>query len=151
MNEMKILIILADFAQVVNGKLYIMGGGWSLIGPNPTPSAIAIKIEVPWTEANRKHNLKLELLDTDYRPVQIPTPAGDAPVEVITEFEVGRPPGLIAGSPLDVAVAFNLGPLPLIPARRYIWKATINGDTHDNWQASFATRPALQTAGAVGG
>ena len=62
---MKITIMLADFAQAVNGKLYIMGGGWSLTGPAPSPSAIAIKVEVPWNDTNRKHSLKLELLDGD--------------------------------------------------------------------------------------
>ena len=55
---MKVTIMLADFAQAVNGKLYIMGGGWSLIGPAPCPTAIAIKIEVPWNQTNEKHNLK---------------------------------------------------------------------------------------------
>jgi len=26
-------MMLADAAQAVNGKLYIMGGGWSVMGP----------------------------------------------------------------------------------------------------------------------
>src|SRR5438093_11045357 len=98
---MKVTMMLADYAQAVNGKLYIMGGGWSITGPMPSPSAIAIKIEVPWNETNRKHNLKVELLDTEYHPVSVPTPAGNAPLIIRGEFEVGRPPGLIPGSALD--------------------------------------------------
>ena len=37
-------MILADSAQVADGKLYILGGGWSITGPDPTPSAVAIKM-----------------------------------------------------------------------------------------------------------
>ena len=39
-------MMLCDAAQVADGKLYVLGGGWSLIGPDPMPSAIAMKIDV---------------------------------------------------------------------------------------------------------
>lgn len=139
---MKVTILLADFAQVVNGKLYIMGGGWSITGPKPTPSALAIKIEVPWNEANRKHNIKLELLDSDFHAVLVPTPVGESPVVLSGDFEVGRPPGLPPGSPLDMIYAFNIGPLPLAPGKRYVWKLTIDGETNESWQVAFSTRPS---------
>jgi hypothetical protein len=139
---MKVTLMLADFAQAVNGKLYIMGGGWSITGPMPCASALAIKVEVPWNETNHKHNLKLELMDADYHPVLVPTPAGNAPLVISGDFEVGRPPGLIPGSPIDMPFAFNIPPVPLAPGQRYIWKLTIDGTTNDNWQAAFSTRPA---------
>lgn len=141
---MKVTLLLADFAQVVGGKLYIMGGGWSITGPNPSSSAIAGKIEVPWNETNRRHSLKLELLDADYKPVQIPTPGGNAPLVITGEFEVGRPAGLIQGSPLDLPLAFNIGPVPLEPGKRYIWKLTINSSTDKDWEVTFSTRPPGQ-------
>ncbi|MFA6435104.1 MAG: hypothetical protein WCW52_10445 [Elusimicrobiales bacterium] len=141
-NKMKVTMMLADFAQAVKGKLYIMGGGWSIIGPKPGPSAIAIKIEVPWTETNRKHDLRLELLDSDCRPVLVPTAVGDSPLVLKACFEVGRPPGLIAGSPMDVPLAFNITPIPLEPGRRYVWRLTINDITEDNWFVAFSTREA---------
>jgi hypothetical protein len=87
--------------------------GWSIIGSEPTPRAIAIKVEVPWEEANRVHSLQLSLISEDGRPVLVPTPVGDRPVELSMEFEVGRPLGLRAGTPLDVPLAINLGPLLL--------------------------------------
>src|SRR5712692_6126152 len=59
---MKVTMLLADAAQAVNGKLYILGGGWSVTGPAPSPSAIALKIEVPWDEANTRHKLTLDLV-----------------------------------------------------------------------------------------
>jgi hypothetical protein len=144
---MKVIMLLADFAQVLQGKLYIMGGGWSITNsPQVGPTAIAIKIEVPWNEANRKHNLKLELLDSDFHAVTVQTPESIQPIMISGDFEVGRPAGLMAGTPIDVPLAFPISPLPLAPAQRYIWKLTIDGDTNDNWQVAFSTRPAAQTA-----
>lgn len=141
---MKVTIMLADFAQAIGGKLYIMGGGWSITGPAPCPSAIAIKIEVPWNLTNQNHNLKLDLLDADYRAVAVPTPAGNAPLVIGGNFEVGRPAGLIPGTPIDVALAFNIAPITLEPGKRFIWKLTINGETKEDWQAAFSTRQAKQ-------
>lgn len=139
---MKVTMLLADFAQALGGKLYIMGGGWTITGPMPSPSAIAIKIDVPWNETNRKHNLRLDLIDGDYRPISVPTPAGNAPLVINGDFEVGRPAGAPAGTPLTVPFAFNIGPIQLEPGQRYIWKLTINGTSNDDWQVGFSTRAA---------
>ena len=46
---MKVTLLLADFVQLADGKLTVVGGGWSLIGPNPSPFGIAILIHVPGT------------------------------------------------------------------------------------------------------
>jgi hypothetical protein len=145
-SRMKVTMMLADFAQAVQGKLYIMGGGWSITGPQPCPSAIVIKIEVPWNETNQKHELKLELLDADYHPVLVPTPAGNSPLIIAGGFEVGRPAGLIQGSSLDVPLAFNIGPIPLESGQRFIWKLSIDGKADDNWQVVFSTRQSSQAA-----
>ena len=40
---MKVTLMLADAAQVSEGKLHILGGGWSVTGP-PAPSAIALLV-----------------------------------------------------------------------------------------------------------
>src|SRR5207244_1129232 len=81
----------ADAAQAVNGKLYIMGGGWSVMGPEPTPYAIALKVEVPWDETNKRHTLVLRLLDDDGRPVRVAAPNEDPiALEIPAHFGVGR-------------------------------------------------------------
>src|SRR5207244_5203833 len=41
--DVKVTILLADAAQAVEGKLYVLGGGWSTTGPDPAPMARAIK------------------------------------------------------------------------------------------------------------
>ena len=56
---MKVTILLADAAEAVNGKLYVLGGGWSITGPDPSPMALAIKIEVPWDQSNQPHVCRL--------------------------------------------------------------------------------------------
>ena len=137
---MKVTMLLADAAQAVNGKLYILGGGWSVTGPAPSPSAIALKIEVPWDEANTRHKLTLDLVDEDGQPVPAPTPMGMQPIRIEADFEVGRPPGVKPGTPLDVVLALNIGPLSFNPDSRLVWKLAIDGRTSDEWQLSFATR-----------
>jgi hypothetical protein len=143
---MKLTMLLADAAQAVEGKLYILGGGWSITGPGPAAMAIAIKIEVPWTEANRPHLLELSLLDEDGQVVLVPTPMGNSPLVLGGEFEVGRPAGLKVGTPLDVVLALTLGPIQLTPDRRYVWRCSIDGQSPDEWQVSFTTRPAQTQA-----
>jgi hypothetical protein len=143
---MRVTILLADAAQAVEGKLFILGGGWSITGPEPVPSAIAVKIEVPWNDANQKHSLKLALFDEDGKAVMVPTPAGDVAVELGTDFEVGRPPGLKPGTPLDAVFAINIGPLPLTPDGRYVWRLSIDERTDEDWQLAFSTRPKRPTS-----
>ena len=126
----------------MNGKLYILGGGWSIIGPDPTVSGLAIKIDVPWDEANKSHKLKIELLDSDGRPFLTPTPMGEQPLQIEGNFETGRPAGLKPGTPLDVSAAFNFPPLPLKPDTRYVWRLSINDHSEETWQVAFTTRPA---------
>ncbi len=139
---MKLTMLLADAVQAVNGKLYVLGGGWSVTGPDPAPSALGIKIDVPWDEGNKKHRFKLALIDADGRAVMVP--GSEMPVEVSGEFEAGRPAGLKPGTPLDVVLALNIGPLLLEPGSRYVWRLWIDEQTREDWEVSFSTRPKLR-------
>lgn len=95
-------LILADAAQVAEGKLYLMGGGWDRIAVNTLPAmqmvGIAVGIVIPWTETNMPRTLTLAIDDADGAAV-LP------PVQV--RVEVGRPSGLPAGAEQRVMVAFN--------------------------------------------
>jgi hypothetical protein len=133
-------MLLCDSAQVADGKLYILGGGWSLVGPDPMPSAVAMKIDVDWTETGRPHHWELFLVDEDGHPVMIETPAGPQPMEVRGDFEVPRPENVPEGAPVDVALAVNFGPLPLPPGGRFTWKLTVDGNASPDWTLSFSTR-----------
>lgn len=134
-------MLLADFAQVSDGKLTIAGGGWSLTGPEAVPFGIAILVRVPWDQANRRHLMRLELLDADGQPVLTDTEDGEAPVVFFDDmpFEVGRPAGLKPGTPLDFPIAVNSGPLPLDPGL-YEWRLSIDGEVDDDWRLPFTVR-----------
>ena len=134
---MRVTMLLADAAQEVNGKLYILGGGWSVTGPVLPPMAIALKLDVPWSDAQRPHEFLLQLVDADGHAVRIE--GQDADVRAGGQFEVGRPPGLPAGTDIDFAFAVSVGSLPLRPGR-YAWQLWIDGETAVGWQRPFQVR-----------
>ena len=135
-------MLLADFAQVADGKLTVVGGGWSLTGPELVPFGIALLIQVPWDRANLRHLMRLELLDADGQPVSLDMDeGGEQPVVFFDDlpFEVGRPPGLKPGTYLDFPVAVNSAPLPLDPGT-YEWRLTIDGQADPDWRLPFTVR-----------
>jgi hypothetical protein len=135
-------MLLCDSAQVADGKLFILGGGWSITGPMPVPSAVALKLLVDWHELTRQHHWELFLEDADGRPVTVETPDGPQPIEMRGDFSVSEPIGVPEGSPVDVPMAMNLGPLPLAPSSRYTWRFVVDGESLPGASVSFATRPA---------
>jgi hypothetical protein len=137
---MMVTMLLCDAAQAVDNKLYVLGAGWSVTGPNPAPSAIALHLKVPWDEANMPHVMRLELIDADGQPVA--PAAGADPIVIESQFEVGRAAGLPPGTPIDLSVALNFGPIALAHGGRYDWRLTIDGRAEDDWHLAFSTRPA---------
>jgi hypothetical protein len=136
----KATMLLADYAVVSDGKLTIVGGGWSQTGPEPASFGIALLIQVPWDQANTMHSFNVELLDADGAHVVVETPDDEQqPVAFGGEFEVGRPPGLKPGTPLDFPVAMNSTPLPLEPGR-YEWRLTIDDQARQDWSVPFTVR-----------
>ena len=137
---MRVTMLLADAAQEVRGKLYILGGGWSVTGPDVPPMALAIKLDVPWSDANATHEFELTLVDTDGRAVNMTeSTQGTHEVRIEGSFEVGRPPGLPPGSDIDCAFTVNVGALPLAGGR-YAWQLWIDGETAEDWQRPFQVR-----------
>ena len=94
-------LILADAAQVVGNKLFLMGGGWGRIVLNNLPSqhalSIALAIKVPWNETNEKHAFEIEFVSEDGETIQ----------KLGGTFEAGRPPGIPAGQEQRIQTAVN--------------------------------------------
>lgn len=135
---MRATILLADAAQEAGGKLYILGAGWSVTGPRVPPCALVAKLDVPWDQADRSHHWRFDLLDEDGGPVLV---GGTAePIRVEGDFDVRRPEGLPPGTPIDVPVAINFGPLPLASGRRYVWQLSIDGEADPTWTRDFYVR-----------
>ncbi len=138
---MNVTMLLADSAQVADGKLYILGGGWSVTGPEPVPSAVAIKVSVDWHEFNTAHHWELFLEDADGQLVHFETPEGSQSIEVRGDFSASAPDGVPVGTPVDVPVAVNFGPIPLQPGARFTWRMVIDGESLPGGTVSFTTRP----------
>jgi hypothetical protein len=95
-------LILADSAQVIGGKLYVLGGGWeTLIVPTGFPTSqlvgLAASFRVPWNETNQPHPVEIEIDHED----------GATLMQVASTVEVGRPPGIPPGSDQRTQIAFN--------------------------------------------
>ena len=133
-----ITLMLADSAQVADGKLFILGGGLTAIAAHPQPVAIAMLVDVPWDRANITHEWKLELLDEDGSPVFW----DDQPVIVGGTFEAGRPAGAQPGPPLRVPMAINFAALPVAPAQRDEWRVSVDGTAEPEWALQFSVHPA---------
>jgi hypothetical protein len=133
---METILLLCDYAEAISGKLYVMGGGWTTCPPGPRQMAIAVRVMVPWNEANTKHTLTLFLQDEHGKTLEL----GDPPTKVMQDgsFEVGRPPGVPTGSEIDFTVVFGFIGLPLEPNKSYRWQLEINSEPSGH--ASFRTR-----------
>jgi hypothetical protein len=116
-------IILCDAAEEINGKLYILGGGWThLLRPNqPTNVALAMMIRVPLDEAGKQHKLEVSLLREDGELIRL----GENPVRLEGAFEVGAPPGMKPGRELIAPVALQF--LLELPPGDYVWELLIDG------------------------
>jgi hypothetical protein len=121
---MKATMLLSDAAQEAGGKLYVLGGGWSMRrGSGPFQMALAIKLEVPWTEANVTHQVVAELLNQDGEPALM----GGNPVRIEGKVELGRPPGIPAGTALDAPMALNIAGIQLEPGG-YRWQLSVDDE-----------------------
>ncbi len=120
-------LLLADAAQVdPTGKVHLLGGGWSVTTSPTAPQAVVAFISVPWNRTNERLAVRLELVDSDGHPVVLARPDCE-PVplmEISSELEVGRPPGVLPGSPIPTSFTVNVQPLPL-PSGRYSWELRI--------------------------
>ncbi len=103
-------LILADAAQVVGAKLYLLGGGWDRLTVNrelpvDQKCALALSISVPWNETNQKHSFEVEIISEDNG-----TEEPKSLVKVGGQFEVGRPPGIRPGQEqrFQLALEMNL-------------------------------------------
>lgn len=95
-------LMLADHAESVNGKLYMVGGGWNVLRlpelPHEWGFHIALGLDVGWSETNQPHNLHVVIHDPD--GVEL----GEG---LTADFETGRPPGMPAGQ--DQRLVMSIG------------------------------------------
>jgi len=79
------LAMLADAVQAVQGKLYVLGGGWDTLFVSGFPArhpslAIAVRLRIPWAVSTTTLRLGVELQDADGVPL---LPGGQVRHEVV--------------------------------------------------------------------
>jgi len=114
-------LLVADRAEAVNGKLYLLGGAWDRITlpqfPGQANFDVALGVMVGYTETNERHEFGLTLEDDDNQVVLGP---------VSGQLELGRPPGLKPAQAQRFIVAVR-GPFPLPAAGCYHWVLALDG------------------------
>jgi len=101
-------LILADAAQVVGNKLFLLGGGWDRLMVNKAfpieqRLALALSIRVPWNETNQKHSFEIEIMSESQ--------ATEEPRSLMKaggQFEVGRPAGIPPGQEQRFQLALDM-------------------------------------------
>lgn len=136
--SMAVTMLLADHAVVAEGKLYVNGGGWSVVDASVPAYSIALLVLVPWDRAGRPMVLNLRLIDEDGR--SLTDAATGRPAQISATLGVERPPMQPAGVPLDVPLVVGIPAMTLAPRTRYTWLLDIDGETRDDWRVSFRTR-----------
>ena len=116
--EPRVTILLADAAQIADGKLNMLGAGWSIIKTPTGPFAVVIHAQIPWNLTNLKMPWSLDLLDSDGHAVIMDPAQGEIHMEGFVES--GRPAGMEAGSAIYVPFVFPFLGMPLPPGK-YSW------------------------------
>jgi hypothetical protein len=126
-------IIMADSAEVINSKLYLMGGGWDRLIVNqafPVQQlvSLAVSFAVGWDETNIPQPMEILVKDDE----------GKELAKVQGQIEAGRPRGITPGQTQRVQLAFKL-PLRFEKAGNYTVSAYISEKLEG--QAHFAIVP----------
>jgi len=95
-------LILADRAEAINGKLYMMGGGWDRLGvvdfAQPVSFSLALGILVPWNLTNQEHPVRIWTEHEDGTRVGPEIQAG---------VNMGRPPIAVPGQAFRALIVVN--------------------------------------------
>jgi len=118
-------LVLADRAEAVNGKLYMVGGGFDRVSVPVFPANanfdVALGAMVDYNETNEPHSFELRLENVDNEVVLGP---------IGGQVEVGRPPGMKPGQSQRVMLVIR-GPFPIPAPGEYSWVAVLDGSQQE--------------------
>ncbi len=133
-------LLVADRAEVVNGKLYLMGGSWDRIQPPQFPHrmmlGIALGVRIPFAFTDAQHTVAIELMHDDTRMIGFEA-----------KLSTGRPPGM-AGMDMLVPMAFNI-PIAIPGEGQVTLRAAIDQYPGRRHEIKVIQRPAQQGQGQV--
>jgi hypothetical protein len=116
-------VILAERVEVLNGKLYMMGGGYDRLflerpPPQTMPVTFAVGLLVPWEASGREHQLQFAVLDEAGNTVA----ASDQLV-----VNLNSPPGLVDGESQRVMLAPLGGPVTFPSYGKFVLRVVLDG------------------------
>lgn len=145
---MEVDAFLCDYVQAADSKLFVNGAGImrSWVSPQPPHMitvGLAAVVQVPYTETNKAHTLRVALLDEDGHPAVPFVPEGapePGPVEAAVSFNLGRPPALSHGEaqPYTLAANFTIG---LRQLGGYTFEISIDGTREKALSLRVAANP----------
>lgn len=124
MNSFEVTSFLADSVDLQQGKIYALGIGWDVLFAQNFPAqhpriGLGILVNVPYTQTNKDHLLRISLQDQDGQVVNN--------LSLTSPFKIGRPPYLNDGDSQIVPFAFNFDGLVFEKASTYRWVIEIDG------------------------
>lgn len=109
---------------MVDGKLYLLGGGWERLTVPQVPVnrtiEIATRVIVSWTETNRPLSFQVQLVTEDGEALLEPPPS--------PAVTVGRPVHLREGSDQAVPLVLKVNGVSLKNAGRYAFTLSYEGE-----------------------
>jgi hypothetical protein len=141
-------LLLADRAEALNGKLYMMGGAWDRLFLHdltaPTLISLAVGVLVPWNQTNIQHQLTVAIEDQDGNPIDS--------FRMEAGFAAGRPPFAEQGERQRVILALPAVPVQLPRFGTYVLRADIQGQDSKRLEfRAVAVQPQLGPMGLAGG
>lgn len=135
-------LLLADRAEAINGKLYMVGGGFDRIGVPEVPGTavydLAMGFLVDYNETNEPHTFSLSLEDEDGAPVLDPLGG---------RVEVGRPAGMTPGQEQRVIIVLR-GPFPVGGTGGFRWVPELDGIRREATRFFVDRAPQTQSPSA---
>ena len=123
--------MLADSAQVHQGKLFLMGAGVAAYYAMPGAAlqiAIGGTVIVPYSDQHKDHTLLIELFDIAGKAVKIQTQLGQQEFKIEAHLNVALPPYLRRGQSAAMPFAVQF-PLALAPGE-YQFRFLIDNEEH---------------------
>lgn len=116
--------LLCRSLEIYNNELFVLGGGWSLVGFPSFPGIlgtfhIAVRLVVPFTETNQVLEFELKMEDEDGQSV--------LPGEMRPTVTVGRPVTLIRGEEQAVHMPLSFNGIEIPSQGTYLFRLLFHG------------------------
>ena len=131
---------LADAAEVVNGKFYVMGGGFDTLYANEAPFvyhrpfSYVVRLLFNPAELDRKHHVEIHINDEDGKKI----------ASIEGDLEIKRGPHLPKGWRQGFLSVWNIANLRFEKFGDYVFDVVVNGSSLNRALPFRVTKPLTQ-------